>query len=209
MNRMSEMKRRDLLKFGLFASLAAAGGTGFLKIYRRLSGAGEIIEHPAPVLRRVAAPVDVVDDAIVSLSRRMVATLQYNSLVGFFSKAFMSRGLAAPQLGISRRLVVCGLYGEIKVLVNPQIVAMSGAYSGYENCLSLPDHERAIIKRPGFIKVKYKGLDNGEALLTAAKGYAALLAHEIDHLDGILYIDHQNDSIIQSNNQRPAAELGV
>ena len=60
------MKRRDLLKFGLFASLAAAGGAGFLKIYRHLSGVGEIVEHPSPVLRRVAAPVDVVDDAIVS-----------------------------------------------------------------------------------------------------------------------------------------------
>jgi peptide deformylase len=77
------------------------------------------------------------------------------------------------------------------VLINPQIVATSGAYAGYENCLSLPDHERLIINRPGFIKVKYNELDNTEKVLPAAKGYAALLAHEIDHLNGVLFIDHQ------------------
>ena len=114
------------------------------------------------------------------------------TLVGFFSKAFMSRGLAAPQLGVSKRLIACGLYGEVKVLVNPQIVAAGGAYTGYENCLSLPDYDRQIVNRPGFIKVAYKGLDNRETTLDASKGYAALLAHEIDHLNGILYIDrHQ------------------
>jgi len=190
------MKRRDLLKFGLFTSLAVAGGAGFLKIYRHTSGVREIFEYPAPVLRRVSTPVDVIDDPIVSLSRQMIATLRYNSLVGFFSKAFMSRGLAAPQVGVSRRLIVCGIYGEIKVLINPEIIETSGAYSGYENCLSLPDHDRMIINRPGFIKVKYNGLvDNTEKVLSAAKGYAALLAHEIDHLNGILYIDHHDDPL--------------
>jgi len=189
------MKRRDLLKIGLFTSLAAAGGAGFLKIYRHTSGVREIVEYPAPVLRRVATPVDVIDDPIVLLSQQMIATLRYNSLVGFFSKAFMSRGLAAPQMRVSRRLIVCGIYGEIKVLINPEIVETSGAYAGYENCLSLPDRERLIINRPGFIKVKYTGVDNRETILAAAKGYAALLAHEIDHLNGILYIDHQQDSV--------------
>jgi len=169
-----------------------------LKIYKHTSGVREILEYPVPVLRRVSTPVDVIDDAIVSLSQQMIATLQYNSLVGFFSKAFMSRGLAAPQLGVSRRLIVCGIYGGIKVLVNPEIVATGGAFSGYENCLSLPDHERLIINRPGFIKVAFKGLDNRETTLDAAKGYAALLAHEIDHLNGILYIDHQQDSVKQN-----------
>jgi peptide deformylase len=188
------MKRRDLLKFGLLTTLAAAGGAGFLKIYKHTSGVKEIIEYPASVLGMVAAPVDAIDDTIVSLSRQMIATLRYNSLVGFFSKAFMSRGLAAPQVGVSQRLIACGLYGEVKVLVNPQIVATGGAYAGYENCLSLPDRERMIINRPGFIKVAYKRLDNMETTLDAAKGYAALLAHEIDHLNGILYIDHQQDA---------------
>jgi peptide deformylase len=192
------MKRRDLLKLGLFTSLAAAGGAVFLKIYKHTSGTGDILEYPAPVLRQRSTPVDVIDQAIVSLSRQMIATLRYNSLVGFFSKAFMSRGLAAPQLGVSRRLIVCGIYGELKVLVNPEIVEMGGAFAGYENCLSLPDHAQLIINRPGFIKVKYKGLDNRETTLTAARGYAALVAHEIDHLNGILYIDHQQNLASQN-----------
>jgi peptide deformylase len=192
------MKRRDLLKLGLFTTLAAAGGAGFLKIYKHTSGVREILEYPASALRRVATPVDVIDDAIVSLSQQMIATLQYNSLVGFFSKAFMSRGLAAPQLGISSQLIVCGIYGELKVLINPKIVEMGGAFAGYENCLSLPDHERLVINRPGFIKVHYKGLDNRETILEAAKGYAALLAHEIDHLNGILYIDRHQDAVKQN-----------
>jgi len=192
------MKRRGFLKLGLFTTAAAAGGAGFFKIYKHTTGVRDILKYPAPVLRRVATPVDVIDDSITSLSRQMIATLRYNSLVGFFTKAFMSRGLAAPQLGVSRRLIVCGIYGEIKVLINPQIVETSGAYSGYENCLSLPDRDPNIIKRPGFIKVKYKGMDNREDLLAAAKGYAALMAHEIDHLNGILYIDHHQDQITQS-----------
>ena len=192
------MKRRDLLKLGLFTTLAAAGGAGFLKLYKHTSGAREIFEYPAPILREVSTPVDVIDDAIVSLSQQMIATLQYNSLVGFFSKAFMSRGLAAPQLGVSKRLIACGIYGGIKVLVNPKIIEAGGAFSGYENCLSLPDHERLVINRPGFIKVHYKGLDNRETILEAAKGYAALLAHEIDHLNGVLYIDHRQNGSKQS-----------
>ena len=188
------MERRDLLKLGLITCLAAAGGTGFLKVYKQATGVGRILEYPAPVLRRAARPVEVIDDSIIALSQQMTATLRYNSLIGFFSKAFMSRGMAAPQLGFSKRLIVCGIYGELKVLINPEIVETRGAYAGYENCLSLPDHKRLIINRPGFIKVKFRGMDNREASLAAAKGYAALLAHEIDHLNGILYIDHHQDT---------------
>ena len=188
------MKRRNFLKIGLLTTLAAAGGAGFLKIYKHTSGAGEILEHPAAALRRVAAPVEAIDNSIIYLGRQMIATLRYNSLVGFFSKAFMSRGLAAPQLGISKRLIVCGINGEIKILINPEIVETKGTYSGYENCLSLPDHKRLAINRPGFVKVRYRGIDNRETTLAVAKGYAALLSHEIDHLNGVLYIDHQSVS---------------
>jgi peptide deformylase len=188
------MKRRNFLKIGLLTTLAAAGGAGFLKIYKHTSGAREILEHPAAALRRVATPVEAIDNSIRYLGRQMIATLRYYSLVGFFSKAFMSRGLAAPQLGISKRLIVCGIYGEIKILINPEIVETKGTYSGYENCLSLPDHKRLAINRPGFVKVRYRGIDNRETTLAAAKGYAALLSHEIDHLNGVLYIDHQSVS---------------
>lgn len=202
------MKRRELLKLGLFATLGAAGGAGFLKIYQHTADVRKILEYPAPVLRRVAAPVDVIDDAVASLSRQMITTLRFNSLVGFFSRAFMSRGLAAPQLGVSIRLIACGLFGEIKVLINPEIVETGGAYAGYENCLSLPDHERKITNRPGFIRVRYKGLDSRETLLSASKGDAALLAHEIDHLNGVLYIDHLQNSAKKNTRGRVSPNSG-
>ena len=186
------MKRRDLLKFGLLSTLAAATGTGFLNIYKHHTGIKKIFEFPAPILRKISNPVDAIDDKIISLSQQLIATLRYNSLIGFFSKAFLSRGLAAPQVGISKRLIACGIYGEVKVLLNPEVVEKRGTYSGYESCLSLPDTERKIINRPVFIKVKYKGLDNRENELAATNEYAALLSHEIDHLNGILFIDYEH-----------------
>lgn len=186
------MKRRDLLKFGLISALAAATGTGFLKIYKHRTGVKKIFEFPAPILRKISSPVDAIDDIIISLSQQMIATLRYYSMIGFFSKAFLSRGLAAPQVGISKRMIACGIYGEIKVLLNPEVVERRGTYSGYESCLSLPETERKIINRPVFIKVKYKGLDNRENELAATNGYAALLSHEIDHLNGILFIDYEH-----------------
>ena len=186
------MKRRDLFKFGIFSVLAATAGTGFFKIYKHHTGVKEIFEFPAPILRKVSSPVDSIGDKIISLSQQMIATLRYYSVIGFFSKAFLSRGLAAPQVGVSQRLIVCGIHGEIKVLLNPEVVEKHGTYSGYESCLSLPDTERKIISRPNFIKVKYKDLDDRENELTATNGYAALLTHEIDHLNGILFIDYEH-----------------
>ena len=184
------MKRRELLKIGLFSALAAAGGAGFLKIYRHRTGVRKIFEFPAPVLRKISTPVASIDDNIISLSREMIATIRYFSLINFFSKAFMGRGLAAPQVGVAKRLVVCGIYGEIKVLINPEIVDKRGTYSGYENCLSLPEHDGKIIHRPGFIKVKYTSPDETQNELAAVGDDAALLTHEIDHLNGTLFIDY-------------------
>jgi peptide deformylase len=184
------MNRRDLLKFGLAGAVAAAGGTGFLKIYKHTTGVRKIFEYPDPILRRVSAPVNAIDSKIVALSRQMIATLRYYSLISFFSEASLGRGLAAPQVGFSQRVIVCGIYGEIKVLINPDIIEKRGVYSGYEKCLSVPHHDRSLVKRPAFIKVRYRGLDNSQNELTATKGSAALLAHEIDHLDGTLFIDY-------------------
>ena len=104
------MKRRDILKFGLISALAAAAGTGFLKVYKRQTGVKKILVFPDPILRKIASPVDAIDDKIKSLSQQMIATLRYFSLISFFSKAFLGRGLAAPQVGISKRLIACGLH---------------------------------------------------------------------------------------------------
>ena len=189
------MKRRDLLKLGLLSALATLGGTGFLKIYKHTTGVRKIFEYPSSILRKISTPVNAIDDKILSLSHQMISTLRYYSLTGFFSKAFLSRGLAASQVGVSKRLIVCGIYGEIKVLINPKIVEKRGIYSGYENCLALPHHDRKIINRPSFVKVSYTALDQTESELTAVREYAALLTHEVDHLNGTLYIDYQSASL--------------
>ena len=184
------MKRRDLLKFGFYGTLAVAGATSFLKIYKHSTGVRKILHYPKPILRKISRPVEIVDNKIISLSRQMIATLRYHSLIGFFTEAFLSKGLSAPQVGVSKRLIVCGLYGQIRVLVNPIVVEKQGVYKGYENCLSLPDNKRKIVSRPGFIRVWHKGLDNKEREMAATNEYAALLTHEIDHLNGTLYIDY-------------------
>ncbi len=161
------MKRRDLLKLGLLSALTAAAGISILKIYRHHTGVREIIVFPAPILRSISSPVDVIDDRIISLSQQMIATLRYYSMIGFFTNAFLGRGIAAPQVGISKRLIACGIHGEIKVLLNPEVVEKRGKYLGFESCLSLPDIERKKIMRPDFIKVRYKGLDNRYHRLSA------------------------------------------
>ena len=175
----------------MLSVLAAGAGAGFLEIYKCQICVKKIYEYPAPILRKISGPVDFIDADILSLYQYMTATLRYHSLLGFFSKAFLSRGLAAPQVGISKRLIVCGLYGKMQQLINPEAIEASGTFSGHESCLSLPDSEPGILKRPDFIKVKFRGLDSREYELTFRNSYAALLAHEIDHL----YIDYRHDGL--------------
>lgn len=149
-----------------------------------------IVEHPNPLLRTVSRPIEGIDDKLIRLSKRMVSTLRYEALFAFLFRASLYKGLAAPQVGHSIRMIVCGLYGEITVLINPEIIEKKGTFSSKEFCLSLPEQETRIIQRPDLVKVKYARPDNSESILTARKSAAALLAHEIDHLDGVLYIDH-------------------
>lgn len=184
------MNRRTLLKFGVYGVIAAGGGAGLLKIYKHATGAGDIIEYPDPILRATAAPVEQIDAEIVSLSEKLIATVQYYSVTGFFSKAMLGRGLSAPQLGISKRVLVCGILGRIRVLINPQPIKQQDAYAGYESCLSLPNHDPKRVRRPGFIELSYTDLDGYKNKLEAGGEYAAVLSHEIDHLNGKLYIDH-------------------
>lgn len=184
------MNRREILKFSLYGALAAAGGGGLLQIYKHTTGVRPITAYPDPVLRARAKPVKRIDDDLLSLSDQLIATVRYYSLKSFFSRAALGRGLAAPQLGVSRRMIVCGIQGELKVLINPQIIEKRGSYSGYEFCLSLPDYDQKQVQRPDFVELEYLNLDGKNKRLRAAGEYAAVLAHEIDHLNGILYIDY-------------------
>ncbi len=184
------MERRNFMNIALLGALAAAGGSSIPVIYKHAAGVGKILEYPHPDLRRKSEIVTDIDDDILALSREMITTLRYHSFIGFFSRAFLGRGLAAPQLGVAKRLMVCGIWGELKVFINPDIIETRGTYTGFENCLSVPSHGSLKLTRPGVVKLRYRGLDSKQTELTIAGEYAALLAHEIDHLNGVLYIDH-------------------
>ena len=149
-----------------------------------------IVTYPNPILRNVAKPIEVLDDRVVSLADTMISILRTRAPFDFFLKGSLCKGLSAPQIGIPIRLTVCGLYGEIKILVNPEILEKRSHYENSEYCLSLPRHQTRMVQRSRFVKVQYQDLQGEETVLTATKKSAGLLEHEIDHLNGILYIDY-------------------
>ena len=136
-----------------------------------------------PVLRRVSEPVSEIDDDIRQLLASLVDTV--DDAAGL--------GLAAPQLGVSRRVIVVVEVDEAGgrshiLLVNPEIVSACGEEVAEEGCLSVPEiYEK--VKRPRSVVVK--GIDEkGEEVNIEAAGIGArAFAHEIDHLDGILFVD--------------------
>lgn len=139
-----------------------------------------IVTYPDPVLRRKAKRVSRVDESLNRLIDDMIETMYHVN----------GAGLAAPQVGISLKIAVIGLPDEEPiVLVNPEIVKRTAEYEVIEGCLSVPGY-RGKIKRSE--KVTAKALDrNGKQFRIKGEGLLAeALEHEIDHLNGILYIDH-------------------
>lgn len=102
----------------------------------------------------------------------------------------MPRGIAAPQVDISKRLIACGLRGTIHVMVNPVILERKGIYLDRDDCMSVETGGEKVISRSAYIKVRYTTLENREKILVARNDDAALIEHEIDHLNGVLNIDH-------------------
>lgn len=182
--------RRQFLTLAAAGLLSTKGIFSFLKRYKQKNHIIDIVEFPDPILRGVAEPIDGIDDTILTAANSMASILQYNAPFAFFLKGSLFKGLAAPQIGVQKRMIVCGLYGEIKTLVNPEILEKRGTSANDEYCLSLPQHERKIIKRSQYVRVRYKSLENTEIIIGAQNSYAALLEHEIDHLNGVLYIDY-------------------
>jgi peptide deformylase len=139
---------------------------------------------PDPVLRRRCPEVTTFDDALRRLAADMVDTVH----------AAPGVGLAAPQVGDERRLAVVDLSvgedpSQLHVLVNPRILEAEGSETEVEGCLSIPEISDRV-DRPKSIRIAAQDLD-GEPLELAADGWLArAICHEIDHLDGVLFIDH-------------------
>jgi peptide deformylase len=144
-----------------------------------------LIILPDPLLRQVSAPIERVDSDIRRLADDMLETM-YDA---------PGIGLAAIQIGVPRRMLVIDVSreGEEKtplVFVNPQIVRSSDDRSVYEEgCLSIPDYY-AEVERPASVTVSYLDREGKEQTVTADGLLATCLQHEIDHLNGVLFIDH-------------------
>jgi peptide deformylase len=142
-----------------------------------------IVKYGDEVLRRRTEPVTVFDDAIQKLIDDMVDTMY----------AAPGIGLAANQIGVGQRLAVIDLSvgkrpGELHVLINPEIAEVQGHITEDEGCLSIPDFTE-MVNRPERVRMRF--LDrNGEPRELWGEGLMArAMSHEIDHLDGKLFVD--------------------
>lgn len=145
----------------------------------------EIITAPDPRLRQKSRPADGVDDALRALMDDMLETM-YDA---------PGIGLAAIQVGVPLRVIVMDLAGEDaepepRYFINPEILDPSEETSVYEEgCLSVPEYYDEV-ERPARCRVKYLDYNGKEQVLDAEGLLATCIQHEIDHLEGVLFIDH-------------------
>ncbi|PIP48472.1 MAG: peptide deformylase [Chloroflexi bacterium CG23_combo_of_CG06-09_8_20_14_all_45_10] len=135
---------------------------------------------PDPVLRQKAKKVTKIDGSIQKLIDDMIHTM----------RAASGAGLAAPQIGVSLRVAIIELPGEeLITLINPEIIKRQGERIVEEACLSVPGYQGEI-KRAVTVKVKAQDRQGREIRLKGEELLAHALEHELDHLNGTLYIDH-------------------
>ena len=132
------------------------------------------------ILRKMCRPVENIDDKIKELVADMIETMHAQDGVG----------LAAPQVGILKRVVVIDLYDDKGpyVLINPEIIKEKGEQEVDEGCLSFPNQFAKII-RPEEVTVRAKDIDGKEYTLKGKGLLAQAISHEVDHLNGILFLD--------------------
>lgn len=131
-----------------------------------------------PVLRDVAKPVERIDKKLHRLLKDMAETMYAADGVG----------LAAPQVGVSKRVVVIDVGDGLYELINPVIVKNEGQVLGSEGCLSVPDYEGEV-ERAEYVECEFTDKTGQRMLLSASGLLAICIQHELDHLDGVLFID--------------------
>lgn len=143
-----------------------------------------IRKYGDPVLREPARPVDKIDDELQILIDDMIETMY----------AAPGVGLAANQIGVPLRLMVIDLTvgeeeGQVHVFINPEIVSTEGEITEEEGCLSIPDFVE-IVTRPEKLVVRYMERDGSEREMEAEGLMARAVCHEIDHLNGTMFVDY-------------------
>ena len=146
----------------------------------------EMVYYPDPRLSKPSAPITKATAELKGLIPEMFEVMYRHRGIG----------LAGPQVGIMQRIIVANLTGDPKnrkseqVFINPEIVAKGEASSVYEEgCLSIPDYY-AEVERPATVRVSYLDRHGSQREVDADGLLATCLQHEIDHLDGVLFIDH-------------------
>ncbi|NDL66892.1 peptide deformylase [Anaerotalea alkaliphila] len=143
-----------------------------------------------PILRKRAKEVDAVSDKVKDLAQDMLDTMYHAQGVG----------LAAPQVGILKRVVVVDIGDGPMVLVNPVIVRQDGEQVGPEGCLSVPGKAGTVV-RPNHVVVESLDLTGTRTQVEGEGFLARALCHELDHLEGKLYVDIATDMITDEDEE--------
>ena len=140
-----------------------------------------LVYYPDPRLQQACKLIEKVTPEIKELAKNMIETMYAENGIG----------LAAPQVGLQIRMTVVDVsedQNQPLVLINPEIISKQGNVNSEEGCLSIPGY-RDIVKRAAEISVKALDLDGQEFQIDAKELLARCIQHEIDHLDGVLFID--------------------
>lgn len=148
----------------------------------------KIVELGDEKLRKHCKPVEKFDLRLRILLKDMAETMYLND----------GAGLAAPQVGILKRACVVDVGEGLHELVNPVIVARDGEQDGPEGCLSIPGRA-GMVKRPMKVTVQAQNAKGEPIEITAEGFFARALCHEIDHLDGVLYVDIMEHEIFRED----------
>ena len=150
--------------------------------------ARDIILYPDPILKTVCEPVQPLDEAADALVRDLLDTMVESG---------HSVGVAAPQIGVTRRVVVVDVsksklgrdnhHGQL-VMINPEILEREGRETMREGCMSVPDYT-GNVTRAGSVVVQFLDRQGRERVIRASGFEAVAIQHELDHLDGLLFLD--------------------
>ncbi|HEX2925953.1 MAG TPA: peptide deformylase [Ruminiclostridium sp.] len=140
--------------------------------YRQIRNDGD------EILRKISRPVDNIDKKLLSLLEDMADTMYKADGVG----------LAAPQIGVLKRIVVIDVGDGLFEMINPVILEQTGEQDGMEGCLSMPGI-MGKVKRPMEVTARYTDRNGETVIIEANEFFARAICHELDHLDGILYKD--------------------
>jgi len=148
----------------------------------------EILCYPDPLLKTVCAPVETIDDEVRELIQDLIDTMV---------AAGHSVGVAAPQIGSCRRVVVVDVshsklgrdnHHGLLVMVNPEILETEGSETMREGCMSVPDYTGNVIRAQNIL-IQFLDREGIDRVIRASGFEAVAIQHELDHLDGILFLD--------------------